>query len=118
LQDAVSADEGVKQSSAKVRDKYERSSGGRSLWDVRAKRGSLSLRSSPHPGYVSTAVQRVKLTFETCVRNTMRSLNVNGLSVEMNATPDTPSSEENPELLLRNRRQAQSSTIAKEISCN
>jgi hypothetical protein len=39
---------------------------------------------------MSTAVQRVKSTFETSVRNTMLFLNVNGLSVEMNATPDTP----------------------------
>jgi isoquinoline 1-oxidoreductase subunit alpha len=32
----------------------------------------------------------VKLTSETSGRNTMVSLNVNGLSVEANATPDTP----------------------------
>jgi isoquinoline 1-oxidoreductase subunit alpha len=39
---------------------------------------------------VSTAVQRVKFIFETSGRNSMVSLKVNGLSVEVNATPDTP----------------------------
>jgi isoquinoline 1-oxidoreductase subunit alpha len=67
-----------------------RNSGGRSLWDVRAKRVSLLLSLSPHPGYVPTAVLRVKLTSVTSSRNSMVSLKVNGFSVEVNATPDTP----------------------------
>jgi len=36
------------------------------------------------------AAQRVKLIAETSGRSTMVSLNVNSLSVEANATPDTP----------------------------
>jgi isoquinoline 1-oxidoreductase alpha subunit len=35
-------------------------------------------------------VQRVQSTSETSDKNTMVSLSVNGLSVEVNATPDTP----------------------------
>src|SRR6202011_3176241 len=56
---------------------------------ARAKRRPVA-SLAPHPGYASTAVQRVKLTSETSCRNSMVSLKVNGLIVEANATPDTP----------------------------